>query len=115
GKIKKAPGGAPKLSLIENPDILAEVSRKGPRRPRLVVGFAAETGDLIALARAKLSRKGCDWIVANDVSADVFGAEANAVTLIRADGTQESLDRRSKAEIARALAARIADHFTDTE
>jgi phosphopantothenoylcysteine decarboxylase/phosphopantothenate--cysteine ligase len=115
GKIKKAPGGAPKLSLIENPDILAEVSRKGPRRPRLVVGFAAETGDLIALAKAKLSRKGCDWIVANDVSADVFGAEANAVTLIRADGSMESLDRRSKAEIARTLAARIADHFTEAE
>lgn len=115
GKIKKAPGGAPKLSLIENPDILAEVSRKGPRRPRLVVGFAAETGDLIALARAKLSRKGCDWIVANDVSADVFGAEANAVTLIRANGSMEDLDRRSKAEIARTLAARIADHFTETE
>jgi phosphopantothenoylcysteine decarboxylase / phosphopantothenate---cysteine ligase len=113
GKIKKAPGGAPKLSLIENPDILAEVSRKGPRRPALVVGFAAETGDLIAQANAKLSRKGCDWIVANDVSTDVFGAEANAVTLIRADGSEESLDRRSKAEIARALAARIADHFTD--
>jgi phosphopantothenoylcysteine decarboxylase/phosphopantothenate--cysteine ligase len=115
GKIKKAPGGAPKLSLIENPDILAEVSRKGPRRPRLVVGFAAETGDLIALAKAKLSRKGCDWIVANDVSADVFGAEANAVTLIRTDGSMESLDRRSKAEIARTLAARIADHFTEAE
>jgi len=115
GKIKKAPGGAPKLSLIENPDILAETSRKGPRRPKLVVGFAAETGDLIALARAKLSRKGCDWIVANDVSADVFGAEANAVTLIRADGSMEALDRRSKAEIAHALAARIADHFTESE
>jgi phosphopantothenoylcysteine decarboxylase/phosphopantothenate--cysteine ligase len=115
GKIKKAPGGAPKLSLIENPDILAETSRKGPRRPKLVVGFAAETGDLIALAKAKLSRKGCDWIVANDVSADVFGAEANAVTLIRADGSMEALDRRSKAEIARALAARIADHFTESE
>lgn len=113
GKIKKAPGGAPKLSLIENPDILADVSRKGPRRPALVVGFAAETGDLIAQARAKLSRKGCDWIVANDVSGDVFGAEANAVTLIRADGSEESLDRRSKADIARTLAARIADHFTD--
>lgn len=115
GKIKKAPGGAPKLSLIENPDILAEISRKGSRRPRLVVGFAAETGDLIALAKAKLSRKGCDWIVANDVSADVFGAEANAVTLIRADGSMEGLDRRSKAEIARTLAARIADHFTEAE
>ncbi len=115
GKIKKAPGGAPKLSLIENPDILAEVSRKGPRRPALVLGFAAETGDLIAQARAKLSRKGCDWIVANDVSADVFGAEANAVTLIRADGAEESLDRRSKAEIARVLAARIAEHFKESE
>ncbi|MBX9574466.1 MAG: bifunctional phosphopantothenoylcysteine decarboxylase/phosphopantothenate--cysteine ligase CoaBC [Caulobacteraceae bacterium] len=115
GKIKKAPGGAPKLSLIENPDILAETSRKGPRRPKLVVGFAAETGDLIVLAKAKLSRKGCDWIVANDVSADVFGAEANAVTLIRADGSMEALDRRSKAEIARALAARIADHLTESE
>jgi phosphopantothenoylcysteine decarboxylase / phosphopantothenate---cysteine ligase len=115
GKIKKAPGGAPKLSLIENPDILAETSRNGPRRPKLVVGFAAETGDLIALAKAKLSRKGCDWIVANDVSADVFGAEANAVTLIRADGSMEALDRRSKAEIARALAARIAEHFTESE
>jgi phosphopantothenoylcysteine decarboxylase / phosphopantothenate---cysteine ligase len=115
GKIKKAPGGAPKLSLIENPDILAETSRNGPRRPKLVVGFAAETGDLIALAKAKLSRKGCDWIVANDVSTDVFGAEANAVTLIRADGSMEALDRRSKAEIARALAARIAEHFTESE
>ena len=115
GKIKKAPGGAPKLSLIENPDILAETSRKGPRRPKLVVGFAAETGDLIALAKAKLSRKGCDWIVANDVSADVFGAEANAVTLIRADGSMEALDRRSKADIARALAARIAEHLTESE
>jgi len=115
GKIKKAPGGAPRLSLIENPDILAEVSRKGPRRPKLVVGFAAETGDLIALAKAKLSRKGCDWIVANDVSADVFGAEANAVTLIRADGSMEALDRRSKAEIARTLAACIAEHFTESE
>ncbi|HEV2082301.1 MAG TPA: bifunctional phosphopantothenoylcysteine decarboxylase/phosphopantothenate--cysteine ligase CoaBC [Brevundimonas sp.] len=113
GKIKKAPGGAPKLSLIENPDILAEISRKGPGRPRLVVGFAAETGDLIAQAKAKLSRKGCDWIVANDVSADVFGADANAVTLIGADGSAESLDRRSKAEIARTLAARIAAHFQE--
>ena len=114
GKIKKAPGGAPKLSLIENPDILAETSRHGPRRPKLVVGFAAETGDLVALAKAKLSRKGCDWIVANDVSADVFGAETNAVTLIRADGSMEALDRRSKAEIARALAARIAEHLTES-
>jgi phosphopantothenoylcysteine decarboxylase / phosphopantothenate---cysteine ligase len=112
GKIKKTPGGPPKLSLIENPDILAEVSRAGPQRPRLVVGFAAETGDLVARARDKLSRKGCDWIVANDVSADVFGAEANAVTLIRAGGESEAWDRRSKAEVARLLAARIADHLT---
>ena len=112
GKIKKAPGGPPSLKLIENPDILAEISRRSPGRPSLVVGFAAETEDLVARARAKLSRKGCDWIVANDVSADVFGAETNAVTLIRARGQAETWERRSKGEIARLLAARIADHLT---
>ncbi len=111
GKIKKAPGGPPSLALIENPDILAGVSAPGPRRPRLVVGFAAETADLEANARAKLSRKGCDWIVGNDVSDDVFGADGNAVTLFTKDGKAESWPRQSKAEVARKLAARIADHF----
>jgi len=111
GKIKKAPGGPPTFSLIENPDILAGVSAPGPRRPALVIGFAAETTELEANARAKLSRKGCDWIVGNDVSADVFGAEANAVTLFRRDGTTETWARQSKTAVAQALADRIADHF----
>ena len=111
GKIKKAPGGPPSLALIENPDILAGVSAPGPKRPRLVVGFAAETADLEANARSKLSRKGCDWIVGNDVSDDVFGADGNTVTLFTADGSAEAWPRQSKAEVARKLASRIADHF----
>lgn len=111
GKIKKAPGGPPSLALIENPDILAGVSAPGKARPGLVVGFAAETADLEANARAKLSRKGCDWIVGNDVSDDVFGADGNAVTLFTKDGGAESWPRQSKTEVARKLAARIADHF----
>lgn len=111
GKIKKAPGGPPSLALIENPDILAGVSAPGPNRPRLVVGFAAETTELEANARAKLSRKGCDWIVGNDVSDDVFGADGNAVTLFTRDGEPDRWPRQSKVEVARKLAARIADHF----
>jgi phosphopantothenoylcysteine decarboxylase/phosphopantothenate--cysteine ligase len=111
GKIKKAPGGPPSLALIENPDILAGVSAPGPKRPRLVVGFAAETTDLDANAKAKLSRKGCDWIVGNDVSDDVFGADGNAVTLFTRDAEADPWPRQSKTEVARKLAARIADHF----
>ncbi|PZO05654.1 MAG: bifunctional phosphopantothenoylcysteine decarboxylase/phosphopantothenate--cysteine ligase CoaBC [Alphaproteobacteria bacterium] len=111
GKIKKAPGGPPSLALIENPDILAGVSAPGLKRPRLVVGFAAETTDLDANARAKLSRKGCDWIVGNDVSDDVFGADGNAVTLFTRDAEPDPWPRQSKTEVARKLAARIADHF----
>ncbi|WP_374598189.1 bifunctional phosphopantothenoylcysteine decarboxylase/phosphopantothenate--cysteine ligase CoaBC [Brevundimonas sp.] len=111
GKIKKAPGGPPSLALIENPDILAGVSAPGPNRPRLVVGFAAETTELEANARAKLSRKGCDWIVGNDVSDDVFGADGNAVTLFTCDAAPDRWPRQSKVEVARKLAARIADHF----
>ena len=111
GKLKKAPGGPPSLALIENPDILAGVSAPGPKRPRLVIGFAAETADLEANARAKLSRKGCDWIVGNDVSGEVFGADANAVTLFTRDGGAETWPRQSKSEVARKLAARVADHL----
>lgn len=111
GKIKKAPGGPPSLALIENPDILAGVSKPGKTRPTLVIGFAAETSDLEANARAKLSRKGCDWIVGNDVSDDVFGADGNAVTLFTRDGAADVWPRQSKTEVARKLAARIADHF----
>lgn len=113
GKIKKSPGGPPTLSLIENPDILAGLSKSSPDRPRLVVGFAAETTDLEANARAKLSRKGCDWIVANDVSQEVFGSDGNRVLLITGEGT-EPWPRQSKTAIARTLAARIADHLKDT-
>lgn len=112
GKIKKGPGGPPTLALIENPDILAGIAAPGPDRPALVIGFAAETSDLEANARAKLSRKGCDWIVANDVSDEVFGADGNAVLLISAEGT-ETWPRQSKIAVARTLAARIADHFKD--
>ncbi|MBJ7485882.1 bifunctional phosphopantothenoylcysteine decarboxylase/phosphopantothenate--cysteine ligase CoaBC [Brevundimonas sp.] len=111
GKIKKGPGGPPTLSLIENPDILAGIAAPGPRRPALVIGFAAETTDLEANARSKLSRKGCDWIVGNDVSADVFGSDGNTVLLVTGEAT-ESWPRQSKTEIARALALRIADHLT---
>lgn len=111
GKIKKAPGGPPSLSLIENPDILAGVSAPGKTRPGLVIGFAAETADLEGNARAKLSRKGCDWIVGNDVSDDVFGSDGNAVTLFTRDGAAESWPRQSKAAVAEKLAIRIADHF----
>ncbi|WP_339932683.1 bifunctional phosphopantothenoylcysteine decarboxylase/phosphopantothenate--cysteine ligase CoaBC [uncultured Brevundimonas sp.] len=111
GKIKKAPGGPPSLALIENPDILADLSAPGSNRPTLVIGFAAETTDLEVNARAKLSRKGCDWIIANDVSGDVFGADSNAVTLFQRGGTGESWPRQSKADIARSLVDRIVDHF----
>jgi phosphopantothenoylcysteine decarboxylase/phosphopantothenate--cysteine ligase len=110
GKIKKGPGGPPTLALIENPDILAGVAAPGPLRPKLVIGFAAETTDLEANARAKLSRKGCDWIVGNDVSDDVFGSDGNTVLLVSREGT-ESWPRQPKTAIARQLAARIADHF----
>jgi len=111
GKIKKGPGGPPTLALIENPDILAGIAAPGRRRPKLVIGFAAETSDLEANARAKLSRKGCDWIIGNDVSDDVFGADGNSVLLVTRDGA-EAWPRQSKVEIARRLAARIADHLS---
>lgn len=111
GKIKKAPGGPPTLALIENPDILTGVSAPGPHRPALVIGFAAETADLEANARAKLSRKGCDWIVGNDVSDDVFGAEGNQVILFTRDGQAEPWPRQSKTEVARQLADRVVRYF----
>ncbi|MGI1660678.1 bifunctional phosphopantothenoylcysteine decarboxylase/phosphopantothenate--cysteine ligase CoaBC [Palleronia sp. KMU-117] len=114
GKIKKtAKGGVPELRLVENPDILATVARMPTGRPALVVGFAAETDDVIANATAKRARKGCDWIVANDVSAGtgIMGGTENAVTLIHAEGS-ETWPRLSKAEVGRRLAARIAAHLT---
>lgn len=112
-KLKKRAGGAPpKLSFAENPDILATLAGLKKQRPRLVVGFAAETEDLVANASAKLTAKGCDWIVANDVSprTGTFGGDANQVHLIAADGV-EDWPRMSKEDVADRLAARIAGHF----
>ena len=109
-KIKKQAGGTlPSLSFAENPDILATIS-KGANRPPLVVGFAAETENVIAHAQAKRARKGCDWIVANDVSpaTGIMGGSENAVHLITADGV-EDWPRLPKNDVARRLAARIAD------
>ena len=113
-KIKKDGSGLPRLEFAENPDILATISQRTTGRPRLVVGFAAETDDVIANATAKRKRKGCDWIVANDVSpaTGIMGGSENAVTLIREDG-QESWPRMGKHEVADKLAARIAEALAE--
>ena len=97
------------LSLVENPDILATVAQRKSGRPRLVIGFAAETDELIAHAKDKLTRKGCDWIVANDVSAEsgVMGGDRNTVHIVTADGV-EDWPPQSKDEVARGLVATIA-------
>lgn len=110
GKIKKKEGAAaPALSLVPNPDILATISQSGTRRPKLVVGFAAETDDLLANAQGKLARKGCDWIVANDVSpaTGIMGGDENAIHLVNKAGV-EDWPRLRKDDVARRLAARIA-------
>ncbi len=112
-KIKKTASGAPPiLELVANPDILAEIAAPGPRRPRLVIGFAAETEHLTENASAKRQRKGCDWIVANDVSpaTGIMGGAENAVLLITGDGA-EAWPRMGKEEVAGKLAERIAAHF----
>jgi phosphopantothenoylcysteine decarboxylase/phosphopantothenate--cysteine ligase len=107
-KLKKQPGLAPPpLALVLNPDILAELSAAGPSRPRLVVGFAAETDTLLDHAIRKRLQKGCDWIVANDVSGDIMGGAHNEIHLVTEAGT-ESWPRLDKAEVADRLAGRIA-------
>ncbi len=109
-KVKKeANGRLPKLEFAENPDILATISQRGKGRPVLVVGFAAETDNVVENARAKRLRKGCDWILANDVSPEtgIMGGDENAVVLIDGQG-QEAWPRMSKADVAKKLAARIA-------
>ncbi|HEY0213612.1 MAG TPA: bifunctional phosphopantothenoylcysteine decarboxylase/phosphopantothenate--cysteine ligase CoaBC [Paenirhodobacter sp.] len=108
-KMKKDGSGQPPvLDFVENPDILAQISHMGVGRPRLVVGFAAETTDIARHATEKRARKGCDWIVANDVSpaTGIMGGSENAVTVIDADGV-EQWDRMTKTDVARRLAARI--------
>ncbi len=115
-KLKKDGSGViPDLKLSENPDILATISQKGPKRPDLVVGFAAETENVIEHARAKRARKGCDWILANDVApgTGTFGGDHNEVFLISgADGASDEVwPRQGKAGVARALVQRISRHF----
>ena len=109
-KIKKDGAGLPRLDFAENPDILATVSQMTKGRPKLVVGFAAETDDVIANATAKRLRKQCDWIVANDVSPEtgIMGGSENAVTLI-SDAGAESFPRMTKDDVAAMLAGRIAE------
>lgn len=109
GKIKKG-DATPTFELVANPDILATIAAAGPARPRLVVGFAAETDDLMANAQGKLRRKNADWIVANDVSAEtgIMGGAENEIHLITAAGV-EDWPRLDKQEVARRLAGRIAE------
>jgi phosphopantothenoylcysteine decarboxylase/phosphopantothenate--cysteine ligase len=107
-KLKKGTGGAPQLVLVENPDILSTVAHRKSARPGLVIGFAAETEHVIENARAKLARKGCDWIVANDVSpaTGIMGGDRNSVHLVTRDGV-ESWPDAAKQDVADMLVARI--------
>jgi phosphopantothenoylcysteine decarboxylase/phosphopantothenate--cysteine ligase len=110
-KLKKQPGRiAPDLPLVENPDILATIAKRKSHRPKLVIGFAAETENVAANAKAKLIGKGCDWILANDVSpqSGVMGGDSNTITLVRASGI-ENWPPKSKEEVAALLVARIAE------
>jgi phosphopantothenoylcysteine decarboxylase/phosphopantothenate--cysteine ligase len=109
-KMKKTKGGLPQLAFAENPDILAHVAQMRQGRPGLVVGFAAETDDVVENATAKRKRKGCDWIVANDVSlgTGIMGGSENHVTLISEAGAEE-WPRMSKSQVAAKLAMRITD------
>ncbi len=116
-KLKKDGSGViPDLKLSENPDILATISQAGPDRPGLVIGFAAETENVTAHARAKRARKGCDWILANDVAPETgtFGGDDNEIYLISGDdeNSDERWERQSKTGVARALSARIIKHFS---
>ena len=115
-KIKKQNGSLPELSLTENPDILAHVAQLGTdARPPLVIGFAAETDDVIENATDKRARKGCDWIVANDVSpeTEIMGGSENQVILVTEQGADQ-WPRLSKGEVAAKLAERIADEILGT-
>ena len=106
-KIKKDKDGIPPLDLCENPDILRSLSQ-AENRPGLVVGFAAETNDVIEHAKAKLAKKGCDWIVANDVASDVMGGDHNEMNLVTKDG-ETVWPRQTKKGAARQLALKIAE------
>jgi phosphopantothenoylcysteine decarboxylase / phosphopantothenate---cysteine ligase len=114
-KIKKH-GRPPTIELVENPDILSTIAHRKSGRPPLVIGFAAETDNVIANAKAKLKKKGCDWILANDVSPEtgIMGGDSNTIHLVTADGV-ESWPPQSKEAVARALIARIADALEDAK
>jgi phosphopantothenoylcysteine decarboxylase/phosphopantothenate--cysteine ligase len=113
-KMKKSKTSAPGLQLVENPDILASLSEAGPNRPALVVGFAAETENLETYARDKLARKGCDWIVANNVAPEtgVLGGDMNTVHVVSGDG-EETWEKMSKTDIAARLTLRISVALQD--
>jgi len=111
-KLKKDGGGAPVLCLVENPDILSTIAQRGNDRPALVIGFAAETDDVVENARSKRLRKRCDWILANDVSpgTSTFGGDSNKIHLV--DGDQvEDWPLMTKREVAARLAERIAQRL----
>jgi phosphopantothenoylcysteine decarboxylase/phosphopantothenate--cysteine ligase len=111
-KLKKDGKGPPLLRLAENPDILAHIAQRANDRPALVIGFAAETDDIVANARAKRVRKRCDWILANDVSpgTDTFGGDRNTIHLVDADGI-EDWPVMTKREVAARLTERIARYI----
>lgn len=111
-KMKKEAGGIPTLQLAENPDILKTLSQKTQDRPALVIGFAAETEKVVEHATAKRARKGCDWILANDVSpaTGTFGGDSNTIHLVT-ENEVEDWPAMTKTEVGKRLAARIAEHF----
>ena len=117
-KLKKTAGGMPQLALVENPDILATIAKLKDKRPPLVIGFAAETEHLLDNARAKLKRKGCDWIVANDVSpaTGVMGGDRNTVHLLTRHGEAIDVDSwpvMTKEEVATELIVKVGRHLTE--
>jgi phosphopantothenoylcysteine decarboxylase/phosphopantothenate--cysteine ligase len=114
-KLKKEPGkSTPTFALTENPDILATIAHRTADRPRLVIGFAAETENVVAHAQAKLKRKGCDWILANDVSPQtgIMGGDTNTIELVRASGV-ERWPPQPKEAVARMLIERVAEELKD--
>ena len=112
-KIKKDGSGPPSIALTENPDILATLSQRSNDRPGLVIGFAAETENLVENAHAKLKRKGCDWLLANDVGAgtDTFGGDDNTIHWLTRDGAHQEWPRMSKQAVADKLIEQLASHF----
>jgi phosphopantothenoylcysteine decarboxylase/phosphopantothenate--cysteine ligase len=115
-KIKKTSGGSLRLQMVENADILKAISKKGDRRPGLVIGFAAETENLLANAQKKLHAKGCDWIVANDIAENtgIIGGTENKVHLLDADGMEE-WPQMSKQKVAERLLRKAATAITATK